>query len=105
MGIMKVTLYEPGLQPADILADGFVVQAEDGRIKQDAARAAELLGCAPGMADVLACGSGYLVYSVFDYEGEVNPAAMAVVAELSGMELDPLNEDEVLQGPVLVILG
>ena len=73
------------------------------QVMQDAVRAAELLGCPPELVDVLACGNGYLVYSVFDDEGEVNPAAMAAVAEVSGAELDPINADEVLRGPVLVI--
>ena len=105
MDSMKVTLYMPGIQPAVVPADGFVAQPDSGHIVQNTSRAAELLGCAPGFVDVLACGTGYLVYSVFDYEGEANSTAMAVVAELSGTELDPTNEDEVLQGPVLVILG
>jgi hypothetical protein len=105
MNTMTVTLYQQGREPEAVEPGGFITQPESGQIVQNVARAAELLGCAPELADVLACGTGYLVYSVFDYEGDANPAAMAVVAELSGTELDPMNEDEVLQGPVLVILG
>ena len=102
---MTVTLYQPGQQPVTVQASGFIMHSDGNLIVQNTDLAAELLGCASGLVDVLACGSGYLVYSLFDYEGEANPAAMAVVADLSGTKLDPLNEDEVLQGPVLVILG
>lgn len=102
---MRITLYEPGLQPTEVAVGGFALHSESGQVIQNTGRAAELLGCVPGLVDVLACGTGYLVYSVFDYEGATNPAAMAVVAKLSGMELDLSNEDEILQGPVLVVQG
>ena len=76
MNTMTVTLYQPGREPEAVEPGGFITQPESGQIVQNAARAAELLGCAPELADVLACGTGYLVYSVFDYEGNANPAAM-----------------------------
>lgn len=100
---MTTTLYRPDARPQSLPASIFLMQPGSSQVVQDAARAAELLGCAPGLVDVLACGNGYLVYSVFDDEGEVNPAAMAAVAEVSGIGLDPTNEDEVLRGPVLII--
>ena len=62
-----------------------------------------LLGCALGLVDVLACGPGYVAYSVFDCEGPVNEAAMAAVAEVSGAGFDLDDEDTVLCGPVLVV--
>ncbi|MGI4734142.1 MAG: hypothetical protein ACRYG7_03095 [Janthinobacterium lividum] len=55
------------------------------------------------MIDVLASGPDYVAYSIFDYEGDVNPAAMAAVAEVSGMSFDSDDEDAVLQGPVLLV--
>lgn len=62
-----------------------------------------LLGCAPGLVDVLASGPEYVAYSVFDSEGEVNPAAMAAVAAVSGVAFDAEDEDAVLRGAVLVV--
>lgn len=76
-----------------------------GQVVQNTVRAAELLSCVPSLVDVLACGKGYLMYSVFDYEGEQNQAAMLVLAEVSGTVLNAGEDDEVLQGPVLVILS
>ena len=62
-----------------------------------------LLGCAPGLVDVLASGPEYVAYSVFDSEGEANPAAMAAVAAVSGVAFDSDDEDAVLRGAVLVV--
>lgn len=64
-----------------------------------------LMGCAPALVDVLACGPRYVAYSVFDCEGPVNEAAMAAVVAVSGAEFDPKDEDAVLCGPVLVVRG
>jgi hypothetical protein len=65
----------------------------------------DLLRCSPGLVDVLANGPGYIVYSVFDCEDEINPAAMEVVGKLVGHAFDAGNEDEILRGPVLVVLA
>ena len=54
---------------------------------------------------MLASGQGYIVYSIFDCEGEINPEAMAAVGAVTGMSFDIENEDEVLRGPVLVVLA
>lgn len=62
-----------------------------------------LLHCAPELVDVLASGQGYVAYSVFDCEGEVNPEAMAALGALTGVSFDAGNEDELLRGPVLVV--
>ena len=100
---MTITLYRPGQAPEAVSEAGFRLDEASGQTIQNTALAAELLGCAPFLVDVLASGKGYLVYSVFDYEGEANTAAMATFAELTGVGLDPENDDELLQGPVLVI--
>ena len=62
-----------------------------------------LLGCVPGLVDVLACGPGYVAYSVFDCEGSVNEAAMVAVAEVSGVGFDLDDEEAVLRGAVLFV--
>ena len=62
-----------------------------------------LLGCAPGMVDVLASGPNYVAYSVFDCEEDTNPAAMVAVAEVSGVDFDLGNDDAILCGAVLVV--
>jgi hypothetical protein len=63
----------------------------------------ELLCCVPGLVDVLASGKGYVAYSVFDNEGEINISAMTVLTELTGKTFDFNNEDDILRGPILVI--
>ena len=102
---MRVTLYQPGHPPEAILQGGFSLDEESGQVVQNTVHASKLLGCVPALVDVLACGKRYLMYSVFDYEGEQNQAAMAVLAEVSGIELNAGEDDEALQGPVLVILS
>lgn len=62
-----------------------------------------LLGCTPGLVDVLASGPEYVAYSVFDSEEDANLAAMAAVATVSGVAFDVEAEDAVLRGAVLVV--
>jgi hypothetical protein len=62
-----------------------------------------LLSCTPGLVDVLASGPDYVVYSVFDSEGPVNPEAMVAVSQVSGEAFDLDDEDTVLRGAVLVV--
>ena len=62
-----------------------------------------LLGCAPGLVDVLASGPEYVAYSVFDSDEDANPTAMAAVAAVSGVAFDADDEDAVLRGAVLVV--
>ena len=52
---------------------------------------------------VLASGQVYIVYCIFDCEGEINPEAMTAVEALTGGSFNAENEDEVLRGPVLVV--
>jgi hypothetical protein len=62
-----------------------------------------LLQCAPELVDVLACGNNYVVYTIFDSEDEANVVATRAVNELTGIEFDVTNEDELLRGPVLIV--
>ena len=64
---------------------------------------AEQMGCAVNLIDVQASGPNYVAYTVFDYEGPINLLGMAEVARLSGVPLDPEEEDEQLCGPILVV--
>jgi len=66
---------------------------------------AGLLDCVPKMADVLACATNYAIYSIFDYEGEVNEMAMNAVEELTSAGFDLFDEDNVLCGPVLIVMA
>ena len=101
---MTVTLYLPDQAPKVVSEAGFRLDEGSGQVIQNSARAAEVLGCDPGMIDVLACGAGYLVYTIFDHEGETNFPAMGVVAEITSIEFDVLDGDAVLRGPVLVAI-
>lgn len=100
---MTATLYDPNQLPANIATDGLGLADFIKGYIHGGGIVAKLLRTAPELVDILASGPGYMVFSVFDHAGEANPAAMRVVASLTGMELDPDNEDEVLRGPILVI--
>ena len=100
---MTVTLHLPGQVPKTVSEAEFHLDEISGQVIQNTDLAAGLLGCAPFLVDVLANGKGYLLYSVFDYEGEANTTAMAVFTELTGVGLNPEDDDELLQGPVLAI--
>lgn len=100
---MNVTLYQTDTQPQSLLATGFILDAKSGWIVQNQGQAAKFLGCVPSLVDVMASGQGYLIYSIFDYDGAANFSAMAAFTALTGIALDVSDEDEVLRGPVLVI--
>lgn len=100
---MTVTLYRPDKTPETASEAGFHLNEVSGQVIQNTGLAAVLLECAPSLVDVMANGKGYLIYSIFDYEGQANPAAMAVFTELTGVGLNPEDDDDILRGPVLVI--
>ena len=97
----EALLYVPGRGPMAVSEDGLAEPA-DGRGVLTS-RVSELLDCAPQLVDVLAIGTGYVVWSVFDSEEAVNPEAMAAVAELAGVGFNPSSDGEALRGPVLVV--
>ena len=100
---MKATLYLPSQPPQEISTEGLSLPDSVTGLAQVPKRVSALLGCAPDLVDVLACGPGYVAYSVFDFIGEVNQAAMEAVRSLSGAEFDLDDEDTVLCGPLLVV--
>lgn len=99
---MDAFLYFPQQLPQAVAADGLGVPTGFAQVPE---RVAALLDCVPELVDVLASGPGYVAYSVFDSEGEVNPSAMAAVAEVSGVAFEAEDEDAVLRGTVLIVRG
>jgi len=65
--------------------------------------AAILLGCAPQVVDILACGPNWVMYSIFDHEGAANAQAMAVLSQMTGYELNMSDDDQIMRGPVLLV--
>jgi hypothetical protein len=102
---MPATLYQPAASPQPVSDQGLWTPQAALPFSGLADLVPGLLHCAPELVDVLASGHKYIVYSIFDCEGEMNPEAMAAVEALTGMPFDAENEDEVLRGPVLVVLA
>lgn len=101
--VMNAILYLPHRQPLIVSIKGSCmpdVYTHNARIPDEVP---SLLGCVPELVDILACGPCYVAYSIFDSEGDVNPAAMNAVAKVSGIGFDLNDNDEILCGPVLVI--
>lgn len=99
---MIATLYIPQHPPQKVPAEDFVLPSATTGFAQVPAAVAELLGCMPGLVDVLASDKAYVAYSIFDAEGEENRLAMQVLMELNTASFDS-EEDNVLRGPVLVV--
>lgn len=102
---MPATLYQPAAAPQPVSDQGLWIPQAVLPFSGLTDIVPSLLHCAPELVDVLASGHGYVVYSIFDSEGEINPEAMMAVASLTGWSFDTANEDEVLRGPVLVVLA
>jgi hypothetical protein len=100
---MNATLYQPQRPPQSVSIDGLATPDQAGKYVPVLEQVSVLLNCAPELVDVLASGPGYVAYSVFDSEGEVNREAMAAVAAVSGVSFDLEDEDAILCGAVLVV--
>lgn len=100
---MIATLYIPQQPPRAVSIQGLSLPSTISRFAIVPEQVSALLECAPALVDVLACGSHYIAYSIFDCESEVNYAAMIAVAQMTQTSFDPDNTDEVLCGPVLVV--
>ena len=103
MPSMQVLLYSPGAEPKAIKPEGFVVPKSDKDFAAVPDQVRALLNCHPDLVDILACGAGYVVYSVFDSEGEENLAAMVALSRLTGIDLNADDEDEQLRGNILFV--
>jgi len=101
---MNATIYLPKQPPRHVPVDDLIFPSLNNKQTSISAWVPELLGCEPGLVDVLASGPNYVVYSVFDYEaGPVNEEAMQKLTSLTGMTFELDDEDAVLLGPVLVM--
>lgn len=100
---MNATLYLPHQPPQLVSVEGLCMPDPATGFARVSNQVPTLLGCTPGLVDVLASGPEYVAYSVLDSDGEVNPAAMAAVAAVSGVVFDAEDEDAVLRGAVLVV--
>jgi hypothetical protein len=101
--VMNATLYHPKNGPIEVPIEGLYLPDATTGFVPHSDKAALLLDCSPHLVDVLACGPGFVAYSIFNAEGEVNLAAMAAVADISGISFDEQSDDETLQGPVLIV--
>lgn len=101
---MCATLYVPKQLPKPVSIEGLVLPILKSKSVPVPEQVSALLGCAPGLVDVLVSDSNYVVYSVFDYEGDINHAAMTVLSELTGVRFGE-DEDDTLRGTVLVVEG
>ena len=81
----------------------FAAAVTGGTITPKLHRIAQLLRCQPTLVDVLACGHGYGIYSIFDAEGKPNTLAMAEFTRLTGVQLDPEADHDRLLGPVVTL--
>ena len=100
---MNATLYLPHQSPQPVSTEGLSMPDPKTGLAKAPDQVAVLLGCMPELVDVLACGPEYVAYSVFDCEGEANPAAMAAVAAVTGVAFDLEDEEAELRGAVLVV--
>ncbi|GAB3309397.1 hypothetical protein GCM10027511_21910 [Hymenobacter humi] len=100
---MKATLYLPSQPPLDISTEDLSLPDPATGLAKIPKRVSALLGCAPELVDVLACGPGYVAYSVFDSEGDINLNAMTAVTKATGVRFDTDDEDTVLLGPILMV--
>jgi hypothetical protein len=97
-------LYLPQAKPKVVELDESSMRLATDDLALALEPVASLLGCKPGLVDILAKDVGYVVFSVFDYEGgEINVAAMDELNRLTGYQLDALDDDQVLYGPLLLV--
>ena len=102
--MLHATLYLPEHAPRPIHFDDLHAISSVNNFMHIPPDIPALLKCRPELVDVLASGPKYIIYSVFDATGKTNPEAMKMVAQLSGIILDVTNEDEILRGPVIILI-
>lgn len=97
------TLYPAEGSPVNFSLDELDLQNAEGGLKPSVERIAIVLGCRPELVDVLASEDSCMAFSIFDYEGDVNSEAMDALAKTTGYRFDVLDDNHVIQGPVLII--
>lgn len=100
---MIATLYPPSQEPLIVNPEGLYLPDIQTGLVPYSSRAASLLGCAPQLVDILACGPDFVVYSIFDYEGAANVKAMAALSRIIGHQFDISDDEQIIRGPVLLI--
>ena len=99
---MNASLYLPNQAPQTVSVTGLSLPSPTGHARITDEVAAHL-GCVRDLVDVLDSGPDYVAYSVFDFEGAMNQGAMTALEAVSGNRYDINDDDQVLQGPVLLI--
>ncbi|WP_162549833.1 hypothetical protein [Hymenobacter nivis] len=99
---MYATLYVPQQPPQLITTQGLVLPDAITKLVSIPERVPLLLNCAPGLVDILASDTGYVAYSIFDHEGQINHSAMVALSELTGVRFG-YDEDETLCGTILIV--
>lgn len=100
---MKITLFVPGKQPVSFTSVSYYGFAHGGRIMPKQHKVAELLRSQPSLVDLLAIGTGYAIYAVFDHDGQLNPLAMKAFTQLTGVAIEEDCDEDVLRGPVVTL--
>ncbi len=99
---MNATLYLSNQPPRVVPVAGLSLPSPAG-YAQVTDEVAAHLACVRDLVDVLDCGPDYVAYSVFDFEGPTNQAAMTALESVSGHQYDINDDDQALQGPVLLV--
>ncbi|RZK44307.1 MAG: hypothetical protein EOO61_04310 [Hymenobacter sp.] len=99
---MQAVLYAPQQTPQTVSIDGMALPDPATGLVRVPEQVPRLLDCAPTLVDVLASAPNYIVYAVFDHDGQVNHAAMEALTKLTGASFGE-NEDSILRGAVLII--
>lgn len=100
---MRATLYTPFLPPQELPTTGLRLPDPTTGFASVPDEVVAFLGCARALVDIQACGPNYVVYTIFDFSGEVNRSAMSAVTEITGEIFDLNDEDSLLCGPVMIV--
>lgn len=100
---MNATLYLPHQPPQAVPTEGLTMPDSATGFVGVPEQVSALMGCVPELIDVLASGPQYVAYSIFDFAGPVNHAAMVAMTEISGVIFTLEEYDTVLCGPILIV--
>jgi hypothetical protein len=99
---MQAILYIPNQPPQPVSTIGLSLPLPTGYASVSD-EVVHLLGCTRGLVDVLDSGPDYVAFSIFDYEGENNLLAMNALSAISSHHYDVEDDDQALQGPILLV--